>query len=311
MFKFRCIILYKKLIFRMNKKIIFCMYKIHNILLIKLTFLTLCLCESHFKNIDKKILDKGLRSPIGKHELKDYKHLILFLVHDFSSAIICFIFVFQWLLEKNSKLHIKLGKILLYNTFLVLITGTILIFYIEKDTLHITNKNILKKIIGTQAGTYITTIIHSFYIEKIYLKPYFKKILLLLHFYNICFILFAFYYIFENYTNNFEGEIFIELLFMLLIPELLFEYINIYIVLTKNYLKKIDKKKHHKMNVLFLFILSIPGILFNVAHDGYWIWDFPGITSFYYKLFIEIFPIYGILFYNKNFIIDYIKNLKK
>jgi hypothetical protein len=285
------------------------------LLIINLLLLGNVISVSHAEGQD---MGKGLRSPIGRHQLESYFHYFMFVIHDISSVLACILIVFQFLRNKD-RLHHIYGYTFLVNFFIALITGFWLIYIRSNDDkLHINSKEINLYTITTQGYCLIALFLHTFILGKRTLNKNFILFVKILHYFNILTGIRSLIFLGGNILRecNHKKEILnrensIEMFLTVTLPQLIVEVLYLYIIrqLEKQDFKNFDWYKHHKMGIVFIVLISVPGIIFNVVHDSYWLFAPPGIHSVNVRVFFLVAPLWAFVWFQRDKL-EYIVELK-
>jgi hypothetical protein len=262
--------------------------------------------------------DEVFRSPIGRHVLQNFIHFLLFLIHDISSIVFCILIGFQFLRGKD-RLHIIYGFIFLGCFFIALTTGFCLIYMRSKDEkLHENSKGIIVYSITTQGYCVIALFLHSFILGKRTLNKNFILFLKIFHYFNIITGIRSFIFLTRNILREANTdkdlsirEFSLEMSFTLTWPQLIIEAIYLYIIrqLEKQDFKNFSWHKHHKLGIVLLVIMTVPGLVSNIVHDSYWFFPPPGINSVIARIFILVAPLW-IFMWTQRDIFKYIVELK-
>jgi hypothetical protein len=241
-------------------------------------------------------------STISGHIIYNYEQYILYIIHDISSFLTLFLFIYLWNIYKYNGIHKIIGRLSLIPLIITIITGINLINNkLKYNSLTSIENKIYSITLMSQGYNFITISLNAFFMKIFINSKIFNLLLIFLHLYDLILgikSLFLLLWIIFNIKNNRLIETSIELLFILTIPQLINESIYIYIHYNNyntNY-KKIIWRTYHNMSVIFLIYMSTPSILFSIAHDNYWI--FSKNIDIYSRLIIMLSPSLIFLFRN-------------
>jgi hypothetical protein len=264
------------------------------------------LSVSHAEGQD---MTEGLRSPVGRHQLEDYFHYIMFIIHDITSFFSCLFVIFQFYRNKD-KLHPIFGYIFILFFLGSIITGFWLIWLRSNDDkLHINSRDINVITISTQGYCLIGITLHTFVLGKVTLNKNFIFFLKSFHYFNILMGFRSFKFLMGNifreavnHKDILNSENSIEMFLTVTLPQLTVEVIYLYIIrqLEKNDFKNFNWYKHHKMGIIYIVLIAVPGIIFNVVHDSYWLFDPPGITSPVVRIVAMLLPLWGFVWVQRD-----------
>ena len=273
-----------------------------------LVIVPLCHGKTHieYRTANVYDLEFGYRSLVGRHELDSLYHYLTFILHDLFAFLTFIGFIAIPLI--NNKHHRKFGHIVSLFSILSAATGFVLIafryFDVSDELLHIASNHIVINCVFPQFSCFIATFINAFLFKHLY--KYIKLLLVTSFIINLNGIYYIIKLLTDQETDIYLKEVSFELLIILQMPILAIDLINFYLIVSRKFQREHNIASHHKLNVIFLCIIMFSGITFNIAHDCYYIFEYPGIQSVEIRILIQVIPISILLWYNFKFIKLYV-----
>jgi hypothetical protein len=256
-----------------------------------------------------------LFSPISRHIIHNYLHYSIFIIHDLSACLTLVLFLFLFNIPKT-KIHAFIGKYCIIPLSITIISGFLLI-QCKLDSYSITNKDkdIYAITLFTQGTNIMLISINAFTIKIILKYKYLLYLLVYLHIYDLFCGIKSFIFLLNIIVQSNKKEqmdLALELLTVLTIPQIINEIFYIYIhykYYITNYIYFIWKY-HHKISIIFLIYMSLPSILFSIAHDDYWFYSNIYLTNVYKRITFMLVPLIFFLYKCKECIIIMNKKIK-
>jgi hypothetical protein len=244
-------------------------------------------------------------SPLSRHILYNYKHYIVFVIHDFSAGLTLFLFIFLWNISKT-KIHAFIGKFCLIPLIITISSGFLLIklkLDNNQKIINLTNEElpIYSLTLFTQGTNIILISVNAFFIKFIIKNKYLVILLVYCHFYDLFYGIKSFLFLSNLIYSSCKRQITdlaLELLVILTIPQIINTLYYIYIYYGVNYqLLNININLHHKRSIIFLIYMSLPSILFSITHDKYWFNIYQYLTNIYIRIIFMLVPSFLFIFF--------------
>lgn len=258
-------------------------------------------------------------SILTRHDLESYAHYIAFCLHDFFAIVCCVLFTIQYLTGSNATInHVILGRVTAIMFLGATITGFALIYMRQvEDPAKKMARDFNGITIATQGYNVIGSFLNAFIFHRwITNKTWFPILLVLIHFcseymgfLSLKFLLkVIFQYLFHPSSHggysksNFDNAI--ELLVLVTIPQLIFDFIFLYIHFSQYEQRytSFSWRLHHRMSSIFLIYMAVPGIFYSFMHDSYWVFSKP-IDSLVIRL-VPVTALFALFLYGNFHIIS-------
>lgn len=195
-------------------------------------------------------------SPLGRHELEDALHFVLFVIHDITAILSCAYFVYLFRSSKDDPSHVIVGRICGLNFLLTSVSGFFLIAHRKSESAkHITSGDLNRITITTQGFNILAIGVNALLIKR-YWNPVVTGLgLISFHMYNMLLgyrsLKFLLTMMLSASSPANHVEVGIELLILITLPQLLIDalYIAIHVTQLITGYKHFAWWLHHGMSV--------------------------------------------------------------
>lgn len=203
------------------------------------------------------------KSPLSRHEVQSQWHFFIYLIHDISSVSFLVLLILSFF---QTYLHT-----MMFMVSISLASGWALILFRQKsreDIGHLTKKEVATTCLVNQGFAVMMLAVVYFYPQQMNLN--------ILKLCCIAISLHALYcslkcyrlFLSDSKKNDRFSETTIQLIYTIAVPNfLVFLY---FVVHTESLIK-------NEVVFLWLFFECMPGLLFSIAHDRFWIWGKNGL----------------------------------